>query len=161
MKPRAFHLLAMFAVFGAIYFTMVACGEGGDDTETGPLVTDELPSTAQGGSVPENATIIFEGREYQAVAVTLNETITDETADFERIGVVEEASVPLEGEVAVYRRADDEDAIYTGALTPSEGGVSGANQNVRYRWVPAGIVAPTEGAGGGTPDADQYDPAER
>jgi hypothetical protein len=158
MRLRTYHVLALFAVFGGVYFTSVACdGFGGDDTETGPLVTDELPSTAQGGSVPQDATIVFEGREYQAVAVTVEDTVTEENADFEQIGVVEEASVPLEGDVPVFRRDDDEDAIYTGALAPSEGG---ADQNVRYRWVPADIVAPTqEGDGGG--NQGEYDPEPR
>jgi hypothetical protein len=159
MRPRAYHLLAMFAIFGAVYFTAVACdGFGGDDTETGPLVTDELPSTAQGGSVPQDATIVFEGEEYQAVAVTVEDTVTEENAEFEQIGVVEEASVPLEGEVPVFRRSDDEDAIYTGALNPEEGG---AEQNVRYRWVPAGIVAPTQESEGDGENEGEYDPGTR
>ena len=149
-------LIAVFALLAAVYLTAIACdGAGGDETETGPLVSDQLPSTAQGGTVPQDTTIVFQGKEYQVVAATNLQQ--DDPADFEQIGTVEEASIPIEGEVPVYRRDNDPDAIYTGPLTPGEGG---GDSNIRYRWIPKDLIAESEDEGGGENEGE-YDPAER
>jgi len=134
-------LLTMFALLCGVYLTAVACGGGGDETETGPADSAALPSAAPSGTVPNDAVITFEGEQYRAVSVHETDTPTGDIAEFEEVGVVEDASVPVSGEVRVYRRDNDESAIYTPSLTPAEGG---GQDTLLYRWQPVDTIDQTD-----------------
>jgi hypothetical protein len=154
MALRYHWLLAMFALLCGVYLTVVACGDGGDETETGPVDSAALPSAAASGSVPNDAVIVFEGKRYKAVSVHEIDTPTGDVADYEEVGVVEDANVPLSGAVKVYRRDNDETAIYTRSLTPAEGG---GDDTLLYRWQPIDTIDPTDESEGDENEGE-YEP---
>ena len=125
-------LLATLALPGAVYLTSAACGD--DASQTGPNAPGALPSPAQGGSVPQGATITFEGTQYTVVAVSMSDTDSGEIDDFHEAGIVESASFPIDGELKVYTRDNDESALYTRSEQPAQGG---SEAKLLYRWQPS------------------------
>jgi hypothetical protein len=128
-------LLVMFALLGGVYLTAVACSD--DDAQTGPNQPGTLPSPSQGGSVPQGATITFEGTQYTVVAVSMSDTDSGEIDEFHEAGIAEDASFSTEGELKVYKRDNDESAIYTRSEQPAQGG---SETKLLYRWQPSDKV---------------------
>jgi hypothetical protein len=64
----------------------------------------------------------------------MSDTELGEIDDFHEAGVVDSASFPIDGELKVYTRDNDEPAIYTRSEQPAQGG---SEAKLLYRWQPS------------------------
>jgi hypothetical protein len=129
--------LLIVALLAPLAFGLfVACGNDDTERDNGSTVGDDSVPTEITG-IDENATIDFAGQRWKIVDVVTRAEPDDMTGRYTEVGVVERASVELEGEVKVYRKDGDGGAIYTDPLRPQSGGSEGPHP-LYLRWIPQG-----------------------
>lgn len=84
------------------------------------------------GAIGPETEIVFEGDVYRPVeAIERSEVENDELT---QVGVTEEFSEPYEGEIPVYEREDEDETVYTPAITIDP---PGSIDDYWIRWRPA------------------------
>ena len=110
-----------------------ACG-GGD---SGPAASDEPDGEgpASSGLVAPDTFLTFEGQRYQLREVLQADLIADE---FTEVGVASEADIDYEGELTVFRRQGDGDAVYTFSPAIGTDSEEGDVPALWFRWEAVG-----------------------
>ena len=101
--------LLLISATVVLSLSLIAAACGGDSgPRSADLPIDEGPQSS--GSVAQDAFLVFDGQRYR-LQDTLQDDLTDN--DFREIGVASKADIDFEGELKVYAREGDDDAVYT------------------------------------------------
>lgn len=138
--------MASLAVSAAAAVVLSGCGYGNDSgsaESTEPLApTSDIPRGASLSSVAPNTFLTFEGKRYRLVE--LEQANLVDAGLFAKAGHATEADID-QADLSVWRRSDDDGAIYTyAAASPSEDPIAGSGTvqgepvgtpAFWYRWV--------------------------
>jgi hypothetical protein len=112
----------MMTLLGTICaVTLLACG--GDDKVD--------PLDAPVGAIGPEAELAYDGTVYKPVEAVPRDEVSDDA--LEQIDTAEKISVPYTGEIPVYVRDGEEDAVYTPDITTDPDGSVGETW---IRWLP-------------------------
>jgi hypothetical protein len=109
MKDMKLLRMVVVVALAAMAVLAIACSGGNNDTDAGS--GDAAGIMPSAGMVVPNTFLEFNGKRYELVQILQDEFV--QGASFRAVGTTTQADVDVNGELTVYERADDAEAVYT------------------------------------------------